>query len=73
MSVRENWEMECPQCHDDSQIDVTAWIDVRLTPDGTDADEANSGDHEWDGGSPCCCVACGFSGRVSDFAVKEAE
>lgn len=66
-TVKEVWNMCCPQCKQDRHLDITALVDVRLTPNGTDADESDSGDHEWDDGSPCSCRNCCFEGKVKDF------
>jgi hypothetical protein len=67
MSVFSTWDMRCPQCFEDHKIDVAAKIWVRLVPDGTDVDEAQDHDHEWDEKSPAVCRACDFQGTVFDF------
>jgi hypothetical protein len=67
MSVYTNWDMRCPQCNKDHKIDVAAKIWVRLVPDGTDVDEAQDHDHEWDENSQAICRACDFQGTVADF------
>ena len=61
------FDMACPECGGDSEIEVAATVWVRLCPDGTDA----SGDHEWDDDSPCRCGACGHEARVADFGGSE--
>lgn len=73
MSVFETWGMRCPQCGDDSRIDVVASVNVRLTHDGTDADEAQ-GDcsHEWGDDSMATCNACDHVGTVKDFTVRDS-
>jgi hypothetical protein len=70
MSVLKTWGMRCPVCEDDSCIDVTARIDVRLVHEGTEVGEARNNDHEWDKDSPASCD-CGFSGTVKDFEVPQ--
>lgn len=57
------FDMTCPECGDDSEIEVAALVWVKLVHDGTEAD----GDHEWDDDSPCRCNACGFTGKVINF------
>lgn len=68
-SVREAWQMQCPSCGADNQIDVTAMIAVRLTPDGTDIETAEDGNHHWDDNHPAVCRACSYAGTVASFAV----
>ena len=65
------WDMKCPKCGDDSRLDVTAMISVRVTVDGTDLDELQNHDHEWDEKSACGCCQCGHAGVVADFKVQE--
>ena len=67
-AVREAWQMQCPKCRADDQIDVTAMIDVRLTPDGSDVDEAEDGTHRWNRNSPAKCCRCGYEGIAGEFA-----
>jgi hypothetical protein len=70
-TVKEVWKMACPRCGDDSTIDITASIDVRLCVDGTDADATRCGDHEWGDDSPVTC-GCGHEGIVNDFTIPDA-
>ena len=63
-NVAEAWDMICPACEADHSLDVTAVTAVRLTRDGTDADESADGATEWDDDSLCQCVACGWTGLV---------
>lgn len=62
--------MACPECSNDSAIDVAAvvWVRVMNTREGvqTDSDESFDGSHEWDSDS-CAVCSCGFSGKVRDF------
>jgi predicted RNA-binding Zn-ribbon protein involved in translation (DUF1610 family) len=64
MSVKTEWEMACPKCGSDEDIQVSAMIWITLTEDGT---EDNGGDTEWDNESLCLCGKCGHSGIVRDF------
>jgi hypothetical protein len=59
--------MKCPRCGADDEIDVAATIWVRLCHDGTDADEAHCGGHEWSDASPAMCCACDYVGTVREF------
>ena len=70
-TVKSEWNMCCPQCGSDCEIDIasTAW--VRLTPDGTDADIPSDGGHSWDSHSGAKCAGCGFSGNASAFETAE--
>ena len=60
-------ECQCPKCGRDDQLDVAATLWVRLTEDGSDADESRDGSHEWDDNSAMICAACNHSGTVADF------
>lgn len=72
MTVEKNWNMKCPNapCDRDDKLDVQAKAYVRLTPDGSDYNEAANGDLEWDDESHCVCGACGRAGKVSEFKVE---
>jgi hypothetical protein len=63
------FNMRCPKCGGEDQIDIAATVWVRLTGDGTDADEAADGGHFWDDDSPARCVRwrCDHQGTVKDF------
>ena len=69
MSVKANWNMACPACGFDNEIDIGATVYVRLCPDGTDVMVAQNGDHEWDGDSTALCNACGHAGTVNRFTI----
>jgi hypothetical protein len=71
-TVSNNWGMRCPRCGADDGLDITALVDIRLTPRGSDADESRCGDHEWDDESGCSC-GCGFNGPVKDFRIPGWE
>jgi hypothetical protein len=69
-TVRQMWESSCPKCGRDDQIDVAAMVWVRLFPDGTDQDEAQNTDTEFNQQSGAICAACGFNGNLGDFKVE---
>jgi len=70
VNVREAWGMRCPSCPSDDGLDITITTNARLTPEGTDINEARDRHQEWDDDSPCSCAWCGWSGKVKD--AKEA-
>jgi hypothetical protein len=70
MTVQTVWDMICPKCNHDEQLDIRVSLWARLTPDGTDPDDALNGDTEWDEDSDCQCGICGFEGKVRDFKVE---
>jgi hypothetical protein len=65
--------MCCPACKDDTQLDITANVNVRLRVNGTDADESEDGDHEWNDESACSCGSCGWSGTVAEAEAAYEE
>jgi hypothetical protein len=69
-TVKEAWNMACPKCGDDDQIDICAHVWVRLCPDGTDITEAENGDHEWSDSSKAVCCACGHTANVRKFRTE---
>ena len=66
------FEMRCPKCGCEDQIDVQAAIRVRLTSDGTDADAAADGCHHWTDDSSATCAACDYTGTVKEFEADDA-
>lgn len=64
-TVKDAWEMRCPSCKQDDQIDVSIQAWARLVPDGTDRDEAHSTQEEWN--DRAICQACGFDGNLQAF------
>lgn len=64
MTAGNQWDLRCPGCGRDDEIDIAAAVWVRLCPDGTDDTLAHNGDHEWDDDSPAYCHACDFQGEV---------
>jgi hypothetical protein len=65
-------ELECPKCKGTDQLDISATVWVRLTRDGTDADQSHDGSHTWGDDSPCYCGACGWTGTVLNAAPSRA-
>lgn len=63
MSAGNQWDLRCPGCGRDDEIDIAATVWVRLCPDGT-VTLAHNGDHEWGDDSPAYCHACDFQGRA---------
>jgi hypothetical protein len=61
----------CPGCGETDQIDIQALVWVRLTGDGTDADESHEGDHVWTDSSLYFCGHCETSGRVSELRNRQ--
>ncbi len=69
-----NWlKRVCPKCGDGDQIDVAASVWVRLTESGSDADESQDGDHEYDDLAVAVCRAdgCDWSGTVGHLTNGE--
>lgn len=60
-------DIHCPKCRATDQIDITATVWLRVTEDGTDADQSEDGNHDFEPTSPATCNTCGFAGRVQDF------
>jgi len=67
------FDMVCPKCGRTDQLDIAATVWVRLTPDGTDNDAADDGDHEWDDDSVCRCAACGWAGTVLNASPDDGD
>ncbi|QIG69336.1 hypothetical protein EVB78_134 [Rhizobium phage RHph_N1_15] len=70
MTVSEAWNMRCPKCGSDENLDVEVKAFARLMSDGTDCDESVNGDHTWDDQSPCTCAACGWEGKAGDAEIS---
>lgn len=66
-TVKDEWEMACPNCGDCLRIDICANIWVRLCVDGTDPYEADNQEHEWAETSAAHCGTCGHDGTVASF------
>lgn len=67
------FNLRCPQCGKEDEIDIQASVWLRLTSDGTDADASACGDHIWDNDSPAECAACSYAGPVKLFAAAGDE
>jgi hypothetical protein len=67
VGIKDEWQMECPKCHDDESlyIEATVQMDVRLCKDGTDDD--GDGDRVWDDDSGADCRKCGWVGTVREM------
>lgn len=65
------FDMKCPKCGGEDEIDIEAIVSVRLTSDGTDADGAADGDHFWDETSKASCGTCGHEATVKEFTPEE--
>jgi hypothetical protein len=61
------FDFRCPNCGDESAIDIQAKLWVRVTFNGSDADASGNGDHEFTPESPAVCGCCGHCGTVRDF------
>lgn len=69
--MTENWRGNvCPRCGGADHIDVAATVWVRLTNDGSDADESMNGDHEYDDDSDAQCNTCGYKGKLASFSLN---
>ncbi len=66
MTVRNEWDMECPQCKADNGILISVIVPALLTAHGTDID---GGDHHWEPDHAANCASCGFYGTVRDFNI----
>ena len=62
MSVKEQYNMKCPECDRDDALQVEITVMADLSDEGTEP----AGDHEWDSDSFCRCNECGWSGKVKD-------
>ena len=71
MTYHQNsFDLVCPSCFDGEALDIQAHVWVRLTIDGTDADAAHDGSHDWNKASPFKCT-CGHTGTVGDLIEEE--
>lgn len=61
------FSMVCPSCGAHDQIDIEATVWIRVTPDGTDADASEDGDHTFTPDSRAKCCACHHRGTVENF------
>jgi hypothetical protein len=70
-SVFKEWNMRCPECCSDEEIEICCNIWARLHTDGTTTDDTQDGSHEWNPESPAKCRRCDFSGKVLDFEIEQ--
>jgi len=63
-TVRDLWQMQCPECSNDGELYIVADVTVLLGLDGSV--EVDS--HDWTKSSVCKCGTCGFHGTVRDFS-----
>jgi hypothetical protein len=61
------FDLKCPKCGDENQIDIQASVWLRLTSNGTDPDASGNGDHHFTPASPAECCNCGHVGTMKDF------
>ena len=61
------FDMRCPECGDENEIDIAATLWVRVCSDGTDADASGDSTHTFEPDSPAHCGHCGFHGTVRAF------
>ena len=66
-TVREAWELACPKCGSDEEIEVAIDCWATLSPDGTES----FGDHYWDQSSACRCGDCEHEATVADFPIDK--
>src|SRR5690242_19297057 len=67
------FELRCPCCRSEDQIDVQAKVWVRLTESGSDADVSGCGDHHYSPESAATRDACGYAGCLRDFEPERAD
>jgi hypothetical protein len=67
------FNLACPECGSTDELDIAATVWVRLTADGTDADESHDGSHEWGDSSACHCNQCGWDGTAGQADADCAE
>jgi hypothetical protein len=60
----------CPRCGSADQIDICAFVSIRLTADGAAiAEEVQDIDGScWSADNAAGCGACGYEGAVRDFS-----
>ncbi|HET6233524.1 MAG TPA: hypothetical protein VFE41_00950 [Acetobacteraceae bacterium] len=63
--------IHCLKCRTDIQIDIAATVLLRVTENGTDADESKGGHHDYTPRSDATCNACDYYGRLQDFEQEE--
>ena len=60
----------CPKCGSADEIDICAFVSIRLTADGAEiAEEVQNLDGScWSAKNAAGCGACGYEGAVRDFS-----
>lgn len=71
MSVKEIFNLVCPECASDEDLSVEVPVWCNLTEDGTSINDDGE-DAEWEDESPCRC-SCGWLGKVSDATVMPVK
>ena len=66
-TVREEWQLACPACGRDTDLQVEFKCWARLTLDGTDAVDDH---HDWDDTSLMRCSACRHAATVAHFKIE---
>jgi len=59
--------LACPKCQSLGRFRIGVSAFVTMSDEGSEECE----DIEWDNDAPCICLACQYSGRVSDFSVNQ--
>ena len=57
----------CPKCGSRDDIEVCAFVTIRLTQEGTEGDASNLGPDDWTSVSGADCRTCGYEGMAGDF------
>ncbi len=76
---KDDVQYRCPQCHGDNlDVQISTWARLNQNPEdphdfSTDADDAQFGDHEWDGASMMQCRDCGHCDEAHKFGPFEAQ
>ena len=65
-------DIQCPKCGYRDRFFISATITADVTDDGSEIAD-NRGDFEWDDNSPIECHACGATGTVGEFTVRQPE
>jgi hypothetical protein len=65
----------CPQCGSADEIEICAFVNVRLTGSGAQPldDEGDIDADCWSSENPAGCGGCRYEGAVKDFAAAPAE
>lgn len=66
MDVGNEYGYQCPNCERGTDLQVTATVEILLTPTGTDIDSRTV--PVWNKTAVVDCLNCGWSGTVEDLA-----